>query len=463
MVDASRSLAGKRSVPVNLRRTFLGFALSFLLLLAGCGTDSGVATSEANDGDTDSATTQSRAVHCDEDDGGLELPDGFCATVFADDLGTARHLTVGEDGDVYVFLRRATSQGGIVALRDSTDNGTADRVEYFSDWDGTGIGLRNGYLYASPGDRLIRYPLGEDELVPSSEPETVVSDLYAGSSHAARPITFDNDGHVYVNVGAPSNNCMEQSRTRGSPGMDPCPILDYAGGIWQYDADESNQTQENAKRYATGIRNAVAIDWDEGTGALHFVQHGRDQLNQFFPDLYSPEENAELPAEEFHRVEEGEHYGWPYCYYDQRKEKNLLAPEYGGDKETVGRCADYPEPLYGFPGHWAPNDLLFYSADQFPESYRGGAFVAFHGSWNRSPLEQRGYKVAFVPFEDGQPTVEEPKGHEVFADGFAGVETIESPGDAEHRPMGLATGPDGSLYVSDSQQGRIWKVSYTGQ
>jgi glucose/arabinose dehydrogenase len=245
--------------------------------------------------------------------------------------------------------------------------------------------------------------------------------------------------------------------------MDPCPILEYAGGIWQYDADKMNQTQEEANHYARGIRNAVAIDWDSNTEDLYFVQHGRDQLHQFFPDLYSQKENAELPAEEFHRVEEGGHYGWPYCYYDQRKGKNVLSPEYGGDKETVGRCKKYPEPLYGFPGHWAPNDVLFYSADQFPERYRNGAFVAFHGSWNRAPLEQRGYKVAFVPFENGEPTVQEPKGHETFADGFAGLETIRSPAEAEHRPMGLAQGPDGSLYVSDSQQGRIWRIIYTGE
>jgi glucose/arabinose dehydrogenase len=109
-----------------------------------------------------------------------------------------------------------------------------------------------------------------------------------------------------------------------------------------------------------------------------------------------------------------------------------------------------------FPAHTAPNDLLFYTASQFPESYLQGAFIAFHGSWNRSPKEQEGYYVAFVPFRDGLPSAE----WEVFADGFAGHKPVLSPGDAVHRPMGLAQGPDGSLYVSDSRRGTVWRIMF---
>ena len=127
-----------------------------------------------------------------------------------------------------------------------------------------------------------------------------------------------------------------------------------------------------------------------------------------------------------------------------------------GDRTTAGRCAEMDDPLVAFPGHWAPNDIEFSTGDQFPEEYRGGAFIAFHGSWNRAPLPQGGYKIVYVEFEDGEPTGE----WDTFADGFAGADV--SPRGAEHRPVGLAMGPDGSLYVSDSRQGTIWRIMYTG-
>jgi glucose/arabinose dehydrogenase len=115
------------------------------------------------------------------------------------------------------------------------------------------------------------------------------------------------------------------------------------------------------------------------------------------------------------------------------------------------------DPLVDFPAHWAPNDLEFYTGTQFPGEYRGGAFVAFHGSWNRAPLPQAGYNVAFAPFEGEEPT----GSWTVFADGFAGNDV--SPNGAAHRPVGLAQGPDGSLYISDSRVGRIWRVMYVGR
>jgi glucose/arabinose dehydrogenase len=175
--------------------------------------------------------------------------------------------------------------------------------------------------------------------------------------------------------------------------------------------------------------------------------------------MYSTEDNAKLPAEEFLLIEDGSNFGWPYCYYNQMKEKKLLAPEYGGDRQKVGRCAEMDDPIMGFPGHYAPNDVLFYTTDQFPEKYRNGAFIAFHGSWNRAPEEQEGYNVVFVPFDGEKPSGD----WEVFANGFAGVEEIQSPGDAEYRPTGLAVGPEGSLYVSESTSGKIWKIMYTGE
>ncbi len=163
-------------------------------------------------------------------------------------------------------------------------------------------------------------------------------------------------------------------------------------------------------------------------------------------------------AEEFLRVTDGSHFGWPYCYYDQVQGKKVLAPEYGGDGVVIGRCDEYDDPLIGFPGHFAPNDLMFYRGDQFPDRYKNGAFIAFHGSTIRNPYPQAGYFVAFVPFDEGGPSGE----WEVFANGFAVVDPIVNTSDAIHRPVGLATGPDGSLYVTESNRGRIWRITYTG-
>jgi len=192
---------------------------------------------------------------------------------------------------------------------------------------------------------------------------------------------------------------------------------------------------------------------------LYAMQHGRDGLYQMFPEYYDSIASAELPAEEFLLVKKGSNFGWPYCYFDQLQDKKILAPEYGGDGKKTGRCEGVDRPLIGFPGHWAPNGLLFYTGTMFPEKYRHGAFIAFHGSWNRAPLRQAGYKVVFVPMKNGKPSGQ----WEIFADGFAGVEQVSNTRDAKHRPCGLAQDKDGSLLVSDSVKGTIYKIIYTGK
>jgi glucose/arabinose dehydrogenase len=346
----------------------------------------------------------------------------------------------------------------VVALRDENGDYKADQTEYFAETGGTGMALHDGYLYLGAPSEVLRYEKGEDELVPSGDREEIVS-LPDQNSHAAKPVDFDGNGNLYVNVGAPSNACMEESRTKGSPGQDPCPLLEEHGGIWQYDADATGQEHSPDARYASGIRNAVALTWNDQEGNLYALQHGRDQLYQFFPDLYTQEESAELPAEEFFKVDEGDALGWPYCYYDWQQEEKVLMPEYGGDGEEIGRCDQFEDPIQAFPGHWAPNDVLFYDGTQFPEEYRDGAFVAWHGSWNRAPLPQEGYKVTFTPFDGTTPAGD----YEPFADGFAGADTLQSPGAAEHRPTGLAVGPDGGLYVADDAAGTIWRIAYVGE
>jgi glucose/arabinose dehydrogenase len=199
------------------------------------------------------------------------------------------------------------------------------------------------------------------------------------------------------------------------------------------------------------------LDWNDASNGLFAMQHGRDQLSQFWGDLYDAKENAELPSEEFFQISEGDDFGWPYCYFDHLKDKKILTPEYGGDGETQGRCEGVKRPIKGFPGHLAPNDLLFYTGEMFPEKYKNGAFIAFHGSWNRSPEPQQGYYVVFVPMNEKGEIMGDS---EVFATGFAGTENIASPSDAEHRPTGLAQGADGALYVSDSKTGRIYRIAY---
>jgi glucose/arabinose dehydrogenase len=401
--------------------------------------------------------------------GGLFLPDGFQAVVVVDSIGRARHLTVSESGDIYVKLRVPDKEGrGIVVIRDTNQDGKADIVEYFGDYPdlgnyGTGMRIYNGYLYFSTAGEIYRYKMDPKGLLPAGEPELIIRDDYKnaayGYEHIAKPIAFDQEGNIYVPFGSPGDICQESNRKPGSPGMNPCPQLEWHGGIWKFDANKLNQTQKDGIRYATGIRSVVAMDWNKEENELYVVQHGRDDLNKSWPDLFGPWESAVFPAEEFFRVEEGTDGGWPYYYYDQIEGKKKLNPEYGGDGKIQGDAHLVAQPLIGFPGHFAPNDLHFYRGYQFPERYKNGAFVAFHGSTIRGPYPQGGYFVAFVPFEKGKPSGP----WEVFADGFAGLDTIVNTGDALARPMGIAMGPDGSLYITESVKGKIWRIMYKGK
>ena len=381
----------------------------------------------------------------------LILPKGFSSSVFYDNLGRARHLTVAPNGDVYVKLERLKDGKGIYRLTDVNKDGIAEKAYGFADYIGTGITIQNGYLYASSNTSVFRYKLNGAEL---GSQELIAQGLIDKRQHGSKSITLDKNGNIYVNIGAPSNACQEKDRGKGSPGMMPCPILDSAGGIWQFKADKQNQSYAEGVKYATGLRNVVGLDWNHEVNDLYVTQHGRDMLFQFFPDLFDQKDGAESPAEELFRIKKGADAGWPYCYYDNARQKQLLAPEYGGDRVKEGVCSGKTKSIVQFPGHLAPNALLFYTGNQFPEKYRNGAFIAFHGSWNRAPEPQDGFFVVFVPMKNGMPSGK----WEVFADGFAGQG--KATGRAEYRPCGLAQGPDGSLYVSDDNKGRIWKITY---
>jgi glucose/arabinose dehydrogenase len=387
----------------------------------------------------------------------IVLPVGFYSTTVAKSLGRARHLVVNTNGDIYIKLERLKNGKGIIRLRDKNRDGKIDDTTGFGNYVGTGIAIKNGWLYASSNTGVYRYKLNNNE-PDTAHPQVIVKDLADKGQHNSKSITLDNAGNLYVNIGAPSNACQTADRQTGAPGQDPCPILEYAGGIWQFKADKQNQSYAEGVRYVTGTRNVVGLDWNIATNTLFLMQQGRDGLQDyhFYPDSLS----VELPAEEMLEAKQANtNFGWPYCFYNQFEGKKVLNPEYGGDGKKVGRCDGVTPPVAAYPGHMAPNGLLFYTGNQFPEKYKNGAFIAFHGSWNRAPLNQKGFFVVFQPFKDGKPSGD----WEVFASGFAGSKVVTNPAQAVYRPCGLAQGPDGSLYVSDDAKGNVWKISFTGK
>jgi glucose/arabinose dehydrogenase len=395
---------------------------------------------------------------CDGDNAGLTLPPGFCASVFADGLGGVRHMTVAPNGDVLVVRQNRAPQdslqGGVVVLGDANNDGKAEVKGTFGPVGGTGIALHGNQLYVDARSAILRYAYPVGTVTPSAQPDTIVKALPT-RGHAARNFVLDDAGNLYVNVGSNTNSCQEKERENLSKGVDPCVELETRAGIWKFSATTLNQTFSPSARYATGIRNAVGLAWNAAEKQLYATQHGRDQLFQNWAPLYNEEASAEQPAEEFLKVNAGDDFGWPYCYYDSNLKRLVLAPEYGGNAKDAGRCAQKKGPLVHFPGHWAPNGLLFYTGRAFPARYRDGAFIAFHGSWNRAPREQAGYKVVFVPANKGAFG----GAYETFADKFA---LTLDPSKAEHRPTGLAVANDGALLVSDDKGGRIYRITYSG-
>jgi glucose/arabinose dehydrogenase len=374
-------------------------------------------------------------------DAGLLLPDGFCAVLAGDHLGGVRNIAVGPNGDVFAAVEGGN--GGVLALRDTDGDGVFDLQKRFGPGPGTGIALHGGYLYFGQETRVVRWAMASGDLEPRGAPETIVSDL-PGGGHSWKPLVFLGGDTLIVDIGSRTNSCQREDRSNRSPGIDPCVELETRAGLWRFSGNRTGQTFKDGMRYATGLRNAEALAVQPGTGKLFASPHGRDQLGQNWG--FSDEQNAELPAEEFMQVDAGDDFGWPYCYYDWQQNKLVLSPEYGGDGRTVGRCASKKDPLIGFPGHWGPMMIAFYQGDQFPATYRGGAFIAFHGSWNRAPLPQAGYRVVFIPFSDGRPTGQ----YATFATGADGPTDL--------RASGVAVGPDGSLYISSDGKGKIWRV-----
>jgi glucose/arabinose dehydrogenase len=449
--------------------TSLALGVAAALLLAAC---SGGGDAAKGSDSAGASTASETPPPCTIGTAELTLPAGFCATIFADSMTKPRHVAVASNGDVYATLegtrpspekemsgadKSAPPPASFVALRDTNRDGRADIVKRIGSIGNTGIALANGFLYVDEGKQIVRYARSDTALAPEGTREVIVSGIPLSPGHRARNILITSDGSLYLNSGSATNSCQKEDRGNESPGIDPCTELETRAGIWRYDANKPGQKFSPAERFATGIRNAMGIA-QAPDGKLYATQHGRDQLYANWQSRFpTTKYSAENPAEELQQVNQGDVFGWPYCYYSVEEKKLVTAPEYGGDGKKTDRCTDKKAPAAVYPGHWAPMSLLFYTGTSFPERYRNGAFIAFHGSWNRAPDLQAGYRVVFQPMANGAPTGE----YETFANGFAAVaDSLLQPGTAKHRPMGLAQAPDGALFVTDDMGGRIYRITY---
>jgi len=342
---------------------------------------------------------------------GLRVPDGFRVTVFAEDLGAPRMLRVGPDGTVYVTR---PDSGDVLALRDANGDGRAEeRRTVVEDLDDVhDVAIRGDEIFLVTVRELYRARLTDGEV---SKPEKIGGSLPEGGRHPNRTIAFGPDGALYVSVGSTCNACIEPDREAAAIAC----LADVDGA---------------RTPFATGLRNTIGFGWHPATGAMWGMDHDTDWLGD------------EFPPEELNRLESGKDYGWPFVHGDQRIPPELRLPE-GFDR--ADHLAKATAPVLGYTAHAAPMQLAFYDATAFPPEYRGDAFVAMHGSWNRKP--PAGFEVVRVDFQDGTPRSIEP-----FLTGFV----IEDGEAAFGRPTGVAVAQDGALLVGDDDQGMLYRVSY---
>lgn len=403
-----------------------------------------------------------KPVACAPDNGGIALPAGFCASIYADSLPAPRHMYAMPNGDLYVSLSGRGGRGGatpvpggVIVLRDADNDGRAEmRADVARGFTTSEVAVFDNHLYTENGSAVFRFPIKGGDLQFVGTADTIVSGLPTGGSHPRKTFAIDRNGALYVNVGSATNVCAARGDDQKRP-PDPCVERETRAGIWRFDAKKAGQKQSDGEHFGVGFRNGVGLTI--GTdGKLWGVQHGRDALFQNFPALFDQKYGAENPAEELIQVNKGDDLGWPYCYYSNVEQKLVDAPEYGGDGKKTDRCRNMKGPVAAFPGHWAPNSVAFYSGQMFPAKYKDGAFIAFHGSWNRDPEPQAGYRVVFQPVKNGKAA----GAYETFADKFSPNSGGDGP---NRRPTGVAQGPDGALYIADDATGRIWKVVYTGK
>ena len=382
-----------------------------------------------------------RTSPCDDR---LQVPDGFCAAVYADDVGSARHLAVAPNGDVYVTTwQEGDRRGGIVALRDTNHDGRADRRRGFGPEGGAGIVIAGRTLWFATWGQILRYELGLDSLGPVSPPEIVATALPA-LEHGARSIAVDSVGRLFLNIGAPSNACERDYPRRDFKGAEPCGELLTSGGIWLFNARGRDQLPTLARRFATGLRHTIALAVNPIDGRLYGVPHGIDHLDRWWPSAgYSALDAANVPAETMFRIDSAGDYHWPYCFFDPRVNAMVVAPAYVGEIAPT-RCEGAPAPMATFQAHSAPMAIVWNIGNAFPREYRHATFVALHGSLFHAPDKPRGYGVKVIM----------PESREV-RDFVVARTRLGSP---SARPSGLAFLPDGSLLIADDLGRRIWIV-----
>jgi glucose/arabinose dehydrogenase len=347
----------------------------------------------------------------------LLVPAGFHANIFAGGLDFPRWLAVAPNGDVFVSEPNA---GKVMVLRDLNGDGTADLTREFArGFDRPhGIAFHGGFVYIADLKAIWRLPYKNGQLRAGERmPITRPGALGRAGNHWTRDIAIPPDAKsVYVAIGSRTNLSEEPSPQ---------------ATVQKIMLDGSGQTT-----FASGLRNPVGIAFYPGTDDLYVTVNERDTYgNDLVPDYLT-------------RVRAGDFFGWPYAYIGPHPD-----PKFGKLRPDLVKKTKIPDLL--FRSHSAPLGLVFYESTQFPASYRGDAFVALHGSWNRSPPS--GYKVVHVPFKDGRPV----GGYDTFASGFwvKGKDHAQVIG----RPAGLAVAGDGSLLIADDTGDVIWRVSYSGQ
>ena len=336
--------------------------------------------------------------------GDINLPPGFSIDVWAADVPNARSLALGANGTVFVATRR---EGSVYALVPSAD-GPPTKVTIASGLKmPNGIAFRDGSLYVAENHRIIRFDQIETNLNSIPEPVVVIDTLLPEPHHGWRYIDFGPDGKLYIALGAPCNVCEREG----------------SANISRMNADGSDQ-----EVFAYGVRNSVGFTWHPDTGELWFTDNGRDMLGDDTP-----------PGELNHAPVGGLHFGFPYCHGD-----DVVDPEFG----DIRQCDEFVPPAQKLGPHVAPLGVIFYNGDMFPQTFRGQALIAEHGSWNRS--SKIGYRVSLVRMIDG-----EAAGYEVFADGWLQGEAVSG------RPVDLLELADGSVLLSDDLNGVIYRIYYT--
>ena len=343
----------------------------------------------------------------------MRVPEGFAIGVYAEGIRNARFLRFTSAGDLLVSSPRESTL--FLVERDADGDGRADGVRpLLQDLNRPhGLDFRDGWLYIAETDAIKRVRFDAEQASTQGELETVVSGLPTGGNHWTRTLRFGPDGAMYVSLGSSCNVCIEKDPRRAA--------------IVRYRPDGTGE-----ELYATGLRNAVGFDWQPETGALYATDNGRDMLGD------------DLPPCELNHVERGGFYGWPYAHGNR-----VPDPSFGhGHKDRI--AASIP-PVHGFVAHTAPLGIRFYRGQSFPERYRGAAFVAQHGSWNRT--RKSGYRVVLLEPDAATGGFRE-------SDFVLGFEIDE---DVIGRPVDVLDGPDGALYISDDYAGAIYRVSYVGE